>query len=470
MRWKDECGVFAIWNHPEAARLTFLGLYALQHRGQESAGIVTLADDGTHLHHKGIGLVSDVFTEAHLSPLHGFAALGHVRYATTGKNLLTNAQPLTAEIKGHPMALAHNGNLVNSDSLRKELRDHGAIFQGTTDTEILLHLMAHRSQEGLIPALEKSLQKIVGAYSMGILTQDSLIALRDPMGFRPLALGEMTNPLGEKAYVIASESCAFDLMGAKFIRELDQGEMLIINKDGVHSRRFAEKARSASCVFEYIYFSRADSAVFGRSVYESRKKFGKQLALESDVDADLVIPIPDSGIAAALGFSEQSKVPFDFGIIRNHYVGRTFIQPVQAVRDFGVRIKLNPQSHLLRGKKVVVVDDSLVRGTTSKKIVSLLKQAGAKEVHLRIASPPTIGPCFYGVDTPRKSQLIAANSSVEEIRRFVEADSLAYLSLDGLYKVLQADRKDFCSACFDGQYPTILGEHLSEHLNELHTI
>jgi len=276
----------------------------------------------------------------------------------------------------------------------------------------------------------------------------------------------MTNPLGEKAYVVASETCAFDLIGATFVREIEKGEILIIGPDGLTSRKFAESPRSANCVFEYIYFSRADSSVFGRSVYEARKSFGRQLAIESGVDADLVLPIPDSGIASALGYSEQSKIPFDFGIIRNHYVGRTFIQPTQAVRDLGVRIKLNPQTHLLKGKKVVVIDDSLVRGTTSKKIVSLLRQAGAKEVHLRIASPPTIGPCFYGVDTPRKSQLIAANSSIDEIRRFVEADSLAYLSLDGLYKVLQAERKDFCSACFDGQYPT----KLTDHLNELHTI
>jgi amidophosphoribosyltransferase len=453
--WKDECGVFAVWNYPAAARLAYLGLYAMQHRGQESAGIVTLVDH-QHLQHKGLGLVGDVFTDAILDKLQGESAIGHVRYSTTGQNLLSNAQPLTATLLSGHLALAHNGNIVNADSLKQSLRRQGAIFSGTNDTEVLLHLLSQNPASNLIQALIPSLEKLEGAFSFVMMSHQSMIAIRDPKGFRPLVMGRKKRDDGGWSKVFASETCAFDLIGAEFEREILPGEIFYIDQHGEKSYIYSKSEQTAQCIFEHVYFSRPDSVVFGQSVYEARKAFGRALALESPVDADIVIPVPDSGVPAAMGYAQQSGLPFELGIIRNHYVGRTFIQPHQSIRDFGVKIKLNPQTAVIQGKKVIVIDDSLVRGTTSRKIVNLIKQAGAKEVHLRIASPPTTGPCFYGVDTPQKAQLIASHQSLEEIRRYVEADSLAYLSIEGLFKAIKGRQNQFCAACFDGQYPTPL--------------
>lgn len=463
--WKEECGVFGIWNHPESARLTYLGLYAMQHRGQESAGIVSLdtsSQVGNPIHkiHKNLGLVADIFNETNLAKLNGSAAIGHVRYSTTGDNLLSNAQPLTSNLLSGPVALAHNGNIVNSSILREALQREGSIFQATSDTEILLHLLAKSPSNHLITALEESLKNVVGAYSFVVLAHDRLVAVRDPFGFRPLVLGQIKSSMSV-SYVLASESCAFDLIGAKFVREIEPGEILEITSDGLNSIKFGMQTvpsgrKSAQCVFEHIYFSRPDSVVFGKSVYTSRKNFGEQLAIEAPVEADLVIPVPDSGVPAAIGYSQKSGLPFEFGIIRNHYIGRTFIQPAQSIRDVGVKIKLNAQPDVLKGKRVVVIDDSLVRGTTSQKIINLLRQAGAKEVHLRIASPPTTGPCYYGVDTPQKSELIASQNSLEDIRSYIGADSLAYLSEAGMWRALNSGPESFCAACFNGDYPTKL--------------
>ncbi len=451
----DECAVFGIWNDPEAARMTYLGLFAQQHRGQESAGIVTNFE-GQQLHHKGLGLVGDVFSETNLNDLKGFASVGHTRYSTTGQNLLTNAQPLTAQLEAGPIALAHNGNIVNAQELRKDLIAQGAIFYGTNDTEILLHLLA-RSSKDVIKGLTECAPLLKGAYSMTLLNQNCLIAIRDPLGFRPLVVGRRTLENGGFSTVVASETCALDLIGAKFVREIQPGEIFWVDAQGEHSTRFsASTEQTAKCVFEHVYFARPDSIVFGESVYEARKKMGECLAEESGVEGDIVVPVPDSGVPAAIGYSNKSKIPFELGIIRNHYIGRTFIQPSQSIRSFGVKIKLNPQAQVLNGKRVIVIDDSLVRGTTSQKIIRLIRQAGAKEVHFRIASPPTTGPCFYGVDTPKKSQLAAANSSLEEIRRFIDADSLSYLSVEGLMRAVNGTRKAYCAACFDGNYPTPL--------------
>lgn len=461
--WKEECGVFGIWNHPEAAKLTYLGLYAMQHRGQESAGIVSLdtqtAGEPVHRIHKSLGLVADAFSEATLAKLTGSVAIGHVRYSTTGDNSVVNAQPLTSELLSGPLAVAHNGNIVNSSTLRTALQRDGAIFQATSDTEILLHLLAKNPSNDLVSALTEVLKNLVGAYSFVILAHDRMVALRDPLGFRPLVLGQMKSSSG-LCYVIASETCAFDLIGAQFVREIEPGEIVEISSDGIKSSRFTDGTqstkKSAHCVFEHVYFSRPDSVVFGKSVYDSRKKFGEKLAEESGIDADVVIPVPDSGVPAAIGYSQKSGIPFEFGIIRNHYIGRTFIQPAQSIRDVGVKIKLNAQPEILKDKRVIVIDDSLVRGTTSQKIIALIRQAGAKEVHLRIASPPTTGPCYYGVDTPQKSQLIASQNSIEDIRKYIGADSLAYLSEDGMWKALSSGPERFCAACFNGEYPTSL--------------
>ena len=455
--WREECAVMGIWNHEEAARLAYLGLYAMQHRGQESAGIVAL-QQGQHQVHKGLGLVGEVFSEQDLQKLSkAEVAIGHVRYSTTGQNLLTNAQPLAANLLNGPVAIAHNGNIVNTTSLRRKLQENGAIFSGTSDTEVILHLISTTTTKDIVEAVKQSLKKVEGAYSLVVLSKDTMIAVRDPYGFRPLVLGTKANEKGQTSYVVASETCAFDLIGAKYIREIEPGEILWIDSTGVHSEIFSVPKRLARCVFEHVYFARPDSVVFGKSVYESRKQFGRWLAREFPVEADIVIPVPDSGTPAALGYSSESKIPFELGIIRNQYVGRTFIQPHQSIRNFGVKIKLNPQTAVLQGKRVIVVDDSLVRGTTSQKIIRLIRQAGAKEVHMRIASPPTIGPCYYGVDTPQKSHLIAANQSLEEIRQFIEADSLSYLSLEGMFAALdKGSGSSFCAACFDGQYPTPL--------------
>ncbi len=449
--WHDECGVVGIWNDVEASRLTYLGLYALQHRGQEAAGIVTL-DQGIHHRHLGLGLVAEVFTEADLDRLQGPAAIGHVRYSTAGQNSLINAQPLTAELYSGAIAVAHNGNIVNGEALRRELIYNGAIFQGSNDTESLLHLIAKHPCEDTISCLEETLPRLQGAYSLLILTKDRLIAARDPYGFRPLVLGQRANASGERSWVLASETCVFDLIGAKYVREIEPGEIFWIDAAGEHSVKLKKTGRLARCIFEHVYFARPDSLVFGLSVYESRKRLGQIVAREHPVEADLVTPVPDSGVPAAIGYSEESGLPFELGIIRNHYVGRTFIEPQQSIRSFGVKIKLNPLTEVLRGKRVVVVDDSLVRGTTSKKLISLIRHAGAKEVHVRISAPPTIAPCFYGVDTPQKEELIASQKSIEEIRKFLEADSLEYLSLEGLHHAL-GDETGFCSACFDDQYP-----------------
>jgi amidophosphoribosyltransferase len=454
--WKEECAVVGIWNHSEASRLAYLGLFAMQHRGQESAGIVSLNKE-EHIHHKGLGLVEDVFSEDDIIRLKGNTAIGHVRYSTTGQNLLTNAQPLTAQLLNGPIAVAHNGNIVNADKIRNQLIEDGSIFQGTNDTEILLHMLARNPSGDLVQALKDSVAQLEGAFSFVVLSHDRMVAIRDPYGFRPLVLGKKLNDNKQWSYVVASETCAFDLLGAQDLREIEPGEIFWMDSEGDHSIQFcAPRTREARCIFEHVYFARPDSVVFGQSVYESRKNFGKSLALENPVPADIVVPVPDSGVPAAIGYSFQSGVPFELGIIRNHYVGRTFIQPHQSIRSFGVKIKLNPQSAILSGKRVVVIDDSLVRGTTSKKIIGLVRAAGAKEVHMRVAAPPTIGPCFYGVDTPHKSQLIASQQSIEEIRKYIDADSLAYLSMDGLMSSLKASKTKYCAACFDGDYPTPL--------------
>jgi amidophosphoribosyltransferase len=428
----------------------------MQHRGQESAGVVSL-NEGQHIHHKGLGLVGDVFSEGDLVRLQGRAAIGHVRYSTTGQNLLTNAQPLTAQLYNGPVAVAHNGNIINAHELRAELQKAGSIFHGTNDTEALLHLMARHPSDQLITAVKESVEKMEGAFSFVVMNHDRLVAIRDPYGFRPLVLGKKKNEAGEWAYIVASETCAFDLLGAQLVREIEPGEIFWLDKDGEHSLLMNRTVtRQARCIFEHVYFARPDSVVFGHSVYESRKNFGRVLARENHVDCDIVVPVPDSGVPAAIGYSAESGVPFELGIIRNHYVGRTFIQPQQSIRSFGVKIKLNPQSAVLAGKRVVVIDDSLVRGTTSKKIIGLIRAAGAKEVHMRIAAPPTISPCFYGVDTPDRSQLIAAQQSIEDIRQFIGADSLSYLSMEGLFGAIKASPQKFCAACFDGKYPTPL--------------
>jgi amidophosphoribosyltransferase len=455
MSFREECGVFAIWDHEEAARQAFLGLFALQHRGQESAGIVAF-DQTSKNEHKAMGLVAEVFADRDLQLLYGRCALGHVRYATTGLSTLRNVQPLTAQIRSGDLALAHNGNLVNFESLARELKNDGAALFASSDSEIFLHLLSRENHADLGEALHKVCQKVEGAYSLCVLTPQGLYAVRDPYGFRPLVLGRIKNEKGKEVPVVASESCAFDLIGARFDREILPGEILCITSEGEKSLNLPPKSRLAQCIFEHVYFSRPDSVVFGSSVYEARKKMGAWLAKESPVKADLVVPVPDSGIPAALGFSLESKIPFELGIVRNHYIGRTFIQPSQSLRDYGVRVKLNPQWAILKDKKVVVIDDSLVRGTTSRKIINLIRQAGAKEVHLRIASPPTRSPCYYGVDTPQKSQLIAAHYNIEEIRQFIGADSLAYLSIEGMFEGLGFSRDKHCAACFDQNYPTPL--------------
>lgn len=452
--WSEECAVFGAWADPEASRMTYLGLYAQQHRGQESAGIVSLHED-QHLTHKGMGLVGEVFKESDLIRLQGKAAIGHVRYSTSGDSDNLNVQPLHAQLFNGPVALAHNGNLVNSSKLKEALKSKGAIFQGTTDTESILHMIAKNPSNDILVCLKETLPQLDGAFSLVVLTHDKLVCARDPKGFRPLVIGKRPIGDGSFSWVVASETCAFDLIGAQFYREVEPGEIVSFDVQGEHSDRFAPKSEKLSkCVFEHVYFSRPDSLVFGLSVYESRKKMGEILAQESGVEADLVIPVPDSGVPAAIGYSRASGIPFELGIIRNHYIGRTFIQPSQSIRSFGVKIKLNPQSSILKGKRVVVIDDSLVRGTTSQKIIRLVRQAGAKEVHFRIASPPTTGPCYYGVDTPKKSQLIAAQQTIEEIREYIDADTLSYLSIEGMMEAVKGSKKDFCAACFDGDYPT----------------
>jgi len=455
-KFHDECGVFAIYGHPEAAKLTYLGLYALQHRGQESAGICT--SDGAEVHCvKSMGHVADIFTPPVIETLPGEQAIGHTRYSTAGDTALLNAQPFSVACNKGRIAVAHNGNITNATELRRDLEREGSIFQSNSDTEVILHLVAHSRERTLSGALRDALLQLEGAFSLVFLAEDRVIVARDPHGFRPLAAGQMEFSGGRIAHVFASETCAFDLMGAVYLNEVEPGEMVIVGPEGVTRERYAPEQTRAQCVFEHVYFSRPDSIVFERSVQESREMLGRLLACEAPADADLVVPVPDSGVAAAIGYAAESGLPFRHALIRNHYVGRTFIEPSQVIRDFGVKLKLNPVRHLLEGKRVVLVDDSIVRGTTSRKIVRMVRQAGAREVHVRVSGPPTVSPCFYGVDTPTKNELIGANNTVEEIRRFIEADSLAYLSLASLRKAVGDDRKhEYCYACYTGDYPTEL--------------
>ena len=445
-RFHDECGLFAIWNHPEAANVTYLGLYALQHRGQESAGIAATDGDGFHIE-KAMGWVADVFSGERLRRLPGDRAIGHVRYSTAGSSNLRNAQPITAKTARGPIAIAHNGNLTNAEELRKAMEKDGAIFQSNSDTEVILHLLARAPAGPLEEQIPYALAQVKGAYSLLIMTRDAIYAIRDPHGFRPLSLGRL-----DDAWVVASETCALDLMEAKLDRDIEPGEIVVISDAGVRSLRYTSPAEKLQCVFEYVYFARPDSTLWGRNVHTVRKAFGHQLAREYPVSADIVIPVPDSGTSAALGYSEESGIAYEMGLIRNHYVGRTFIEPRQGIRHFGVKVKLNPMPEMLAGKRVVVVDDSIVRGTTSRKIVRMIRGAGAREVHVRISSPPIQWPCYYGIDTPTRKELIGASHQVEEIRRYLGADTLGYLSLDGMLKATGADPASFCHACFTGNY------------------
>src|SRR5277367_306764 len=422
-KFHDECGVFAIYGHPEAANLAYLGLYALQHRGQESAGIAS--SNGREIFcHKSMGHVAEIFTPEVLGGLPGEAAIGHTRYSTAGDTVLLNAQPFSVVCNKGNVAVAHNGNITNASELRAELGRNGAIFQASSDTEIILHLMAHSSERTMAGALRDALLQLEGAFSLVFLAEDRIIVARDPHGFRPLAFGQMELSGGYTCYVFASETCAFDLINAVYLGDVEPGEMIIVGPEGMTRERFAPEKPLAHCAFEHVYFSRPDSIVFGRPVQHSREMLGRLLAIESPVDADVVVPVPDSGVAAAIGYAAEADIPFRQALIRNHYVGRTFIEPSQAIRDFGVKLKLNPVRHLLEGKRVILVDDSIVRGTTSRKIVRMVRSAGAREVHVRISCPPTISPCYYGVDTPQKSELIAATHTLEEIREFLEADSV----------------------------------------------
>jgi amidophosphoribosyltransferase len=445
-KFHEECGVFGIYGHADAANLTYLGLYALQHRGQESAGIVS--SDGKKLYsEKSMGLVADIFTEDRIKKLPGNAAIGHNRYSTTGDSVSINIQPILVNFAMGGLAIAHNGNLVNAGILKAELEAYGSIFQSTMDSEVVIHLIAQSRLPNLNERIVDALQHVQGSYSLLLLAEDKLIGVRDPHGFRPLVLGEVGG-----AYVLASETCALDLIEATYIREIEPGEMVIINSSGIQSTFPFKRATPSHCIFEFIYFARPDSTVFGQNVYSIRKEFGRQLARETGVQADVVIPVPDSGVPAALGYAEEAGIPFGLGLIRNHYVGRTFIEPRQAIRHFGVKIKLNPVRDVLKGKRVVVVDDSIVRGTTSKKIIKMIRNAGASEIHMRISSPPTMFPCYYGIDTPTRQELIASSHNIEEIRKYITADTLGYITLDGVRKVV--DRPiNYCVACFSGDYP-----------------
>lgn len=450
---KDHCGVIGVYGHAEAANIAYLGLHALQHRGQESAGIAT-SNGEKMFFRREMGYVADVFNEENLRTLHGTQAIGHVRYSTTGSSDLKNAQPFVVNYSKGSVALAHNGNLVNYNVIRNELENHGAIFQSSTDTEIIAHLMAISQQERLIDRIIYALSYVKGAFSLVFLTEKALIAARDPYGFRPLLLGT----LGD-AYVVASETCAFDLVGAKCEREIEPGEIIVIDEWGLNSLRPFAQETHAKCVFEFVYFSRPDSMIFGRNVYEVRKDLGRQLAREASVPADIVIAVPDSGVPAAIGYAEEAGLPYEIGLIRNHYVGRTFIEPQQSIRDFGVKLKLNPIPYVLKGKRVIVVDDSIVRGTTARKIIKMVRSAGAKEVHMRITSPPFAWPCFYGIDTPTRKELIASSHSVEETRQFLTSDTLHHLSIDGLYRIAgHSETNAYCRACFTGQYPVKVPE------------
>ncbi len=448
-RPQEECGVFGVYNHPEASNLTYLGLYALQHRGQESCGIVS--SDGISLHaHKRMGLVADVFGNQEVfKKLPGKSAIGHVRYSTAGASVEKNVQPIMVDYSRGSIAVAHNGNLVNAQLLKAELEAYGSIFQTTMDTEIIIHLIAASKTNSLVDRIVDALNRIKGAYCLLFLTESRMIAVRDPNGFRPLCLGK----LGD-GWVVASESCALDLIEAEFIREIEPGEMIVCNTDGGIESLFPfKKVEPTPCIFEFVYFARPDSTIFGRNVYLTRKELGRQLAREYHVEADVVIAVPDSGVPAAMGYAEESGIPFELGLIRNHYVGRTFIEPAQSIRHFGVKIKLNPVRDILEGKRVVIIDDSIVRGTTSRKIVKMVRNAGAKEVHMRISSPPTSYPCYYGIDTPNRKELISSSHTIEEICRYITADSLGYLSETGLVSSVGLGNTQYCKACFAGEYP-----------------
>lgn len=450
-KFREECALMGVWGHPEASNLTYLGLYAQQHRGQEGAGVVS-SNGGTQFAvHKGLGLVSDVFKHFDFTKLKGTRAIGHCRYTTAGGNVVSNVQPFCSEVAIGRVAVAHNGNLINAESLKDDLIKKGAIFSTTSDTEVILHLLARSPTN--VPKVESvidAVKRIRGAFSLLLMFDDRLFAIRDPNGVRPLAIGRLADGL-----VVASETCAFDLVGATYLRDVEPGEIVEISGQGEITSYFPFGRNDPSpCIFEYVYFARPDSQVFGRNVYAVRKRMGQELAKEHPADtADLVIPVPDSGMTAALGYAQQSGLPIEMGLIRNHYIGRTFIEPKQSIRDFGVKLKLNPNPGILSGKSIVVVDDSIVRGTTSKKLINLLRQAGAREVHLRISAPPTSDPCYYGIDTPIKEELIASQLDVEGIRKFIGVDTLGYLSVEGLYKAVESARGKFCDACFTGKYP-----------------
>ncbi len=450
-KFHEECGVFGIYGHPEAANMTYLGLYALQHRGQEGCGIS--ASDGSRLRtHVGLGLVADVFkNQDTFKSLPGGSAIGHVRYSTAGGNDIKNCQPIAVNYARGSIAVAHNGNLVNAQEVRNELEQSGSIFSTSADTEVIIHLLAKAQSDALPDRIAEALSAVRGAYSLVFLTETRMVAVRDPRGFRPLVLGQV-----DGAYVVASETCALDLIEARFIREVEPGEMIVFDKEGMHSYRPFEQRAPSFCIFEFIYFARPDSTVFGQQVYGMRKAFGQQLAREHAVEADIVIPVPDSGVPAAIGYAEESGLPFQMGLIRNHYVGRTFIEPQQSIRHFGVKIKLNAIRDVFQGKRVVVVDDSVVRGTTSRKIIKMIRNAGAKEIHMRVSSPPTSYPCFYGIDTPTRNELISSTHTIDEICRYITADTLGYLSLEGMRRVVgitDGTSGPFCDACFSGKYP-----------------
>lgn len=460
------CGIIGIHNHPEAATLAYLGLYAQQHRGQESAGIVT--EDGRKLNiHLAMGLVADIFDQDVLAKLTGKNAIGHVRYSTHGASTVKNCQPFTVNYVRGALAIAHNGNLVNANTIRTKLEKEGAIFQSNMDTEVIIHLLAKCKKKTGVERLTEVLNTVQGAFSLLFLTETKMIAARDPSGFRPLVLGKM-----DESYVVASESCAFDLIGAKYVREVEPGEMIFIENGEVTSHRFAPASQKRNhCIFEYVYFARPDSKIYNRDVYEIRKGFGRMLAKENGVEGDVVVPVPDSGVPAAIGYSQESGIPFELGLVRNHYVGRTFIEPEQSIRHFGVKVKLNPVKMVLEGKRVILVDDSIVRGTTSQKIIKMVRDAGAAEVHMRISSPPTKWPCFYGIDTPSRAELVSAKKSVEEIREFIQADSLQYMSVDSLYWFDKQHKQEwFCDACFTGKYPVgrdEVGQAIKEETGEM---
>jgi len=457
-KFKEECGIFGIHNSPDAAAHCALGLHALQHRGQEAAGIVTMSDESFSAHFAD-GLVGDNFNSQEVvSKLQGPNAIGHVRYSTAGRKTARNYQPIYAELSFGFLSLAHNGNLTNAAILRRKLIERGAIFQSTMDTEVIIHLIALSQKAAITDKIIDAVSQIEGAFSLVILYKNELIAIRDPNGVRPLSIAK----LGE-AIVVASETCAFDIIGAEFVRDIAHGEMVIINKDGIKSLKPFDARPAKFCIFEYIYFSRPDSVIEGKSVYKMRKNIGAQLARETKINADVIVPIPDSGVPAAIGYSAQSGIPFELGIIRNHYVGRTFIEPTDRIRHFGVKLKHNANLEVIKGKRVILVDDSIVRGTTSKKIVQMIRDAGAKEVYMLIASPPTVSPCFYGIDTPDKKDLIAANHDIAEIAKMIGVDHLGYISIDGLYQAIIETKRDeknpqYCDACFTNQYPIRLSD------------